>query len=168
MEYKASLDGLAKGITISILLVFAVLSGVNVSRLFTHQGDSLYILVNVLVTVLLISIVVVCYIYRPAGYLLTQDHLVIKRPIGKIIIPTSEITAVRLLHDDDIKGLIRTFGVGGMFGYYGKHYNSVLGHTTWYATRRDNLVFVQTSDKRKIVLSPDNIRMAEHLEANMA
>lgn len=167
MEYKASLDSLSKGITISILLLFTVLSGVNISRLFTHAGDGLYILVNILVTLLLMGLVVICYIYRPAGYLLTDDHLVIKRPISKVIIPISEITEVRVLNGEDVKGLIRTFGVGGMFGYYGRHYSHKLGHTTWYATRRNNLVFVRLSDKRKLVLSPDDIRMAKRLEANM-
>jgi hypothetical protein len=167
MEYKASLDGLARGITISILILFAVLSGVNISRLFTHPGDGLYILVNILVTVLLVSIVLICYAYRPAGYLLTDDHLVIRRPISKIVVPICEVKKVRVLKDEDVTGLIRTFGVGGMFGYYGKHYNNKLGHTTWYATRRNNLVFLQLSDERKLVLSPDDIRMAKQLESNM-
>lgn len=167
MEYKASLDSLARGITIGIILLFAVLSGINTSRLFTHVGDRLYMLVNIVVTALLIGLVVFCYAYRPAGYLVTDDHLVIKRPAGNVVIPASEIAEVRVLTRDDIKGLVRTFGVGGMFGYYGKHYNFRLGHTTWYATRRNNLVLIRLNDKRKIVLSPDDIRMAAHLEANM-
>ena len=52
-------------------------------------------------------------------------------------------------------GVIRTFGVGGLFGYYGQFYNSKIGSMTWYATRQNNTVLVRTIDNKNIVLTPD-------------
>ena len=51
--------------------------------------------------------------------------------------------------------VFRTFGVGGLYGYYGKFYNRTFGSMTWYATRRDKLVLVKFQNKKKIILTPD-------------
>jgi hypothetical protein len=51
---------------------------------------------------------------------------------------------------------MRTFGNGGLFGYTGKYYNSRFGKMTWYCTQRKNYVLLILSDKKKIVITPDN------------
>jgi hypothetical protein len=49
-------------------------------------------------------------------------------------------------------GALRTFGNGGLFGYYGWFYKK--GAFRLYATRRDRLVEVVIDGKR-VVVSPD-------------
>ncbi len=54
-----------------------------------------------------------------------------------------------------MKWTIRTFGVGGLFGYYGEFVNWKLGNMTWYATRRDKTVLIETVDDKKLIVTPD-------------
>ncbi|MBS4044542.1 MAG: hypothetical protein KGZ59_12085 [Chitinophagaceae bacterium] len=68
----------------------------------------------------------------------------------------SEIISVGQLEKEKLKGTIRTFGVGGLFGYFGKFYNNKIGVMTLYATRRSNYVLIKTSANKKIILTPDN------------
>jgi hypothetical protein len=49
---------------------------------------------------------------------------------------------------------MRVAGSGGLFGYYGRFWNRSLGAFRAYATRRSDLVRVDTADER-FVLSPD-------------
>ena len=62
---------------------------------------------------------------------------------------------VELLDKERLNGSIRTFGVGGLFGYWGRFANSKIGVMTWYATRRDNAVLITKFNNKKIVLTPD-------------
>ncbi len=56
----------------------------------------------------------------------------------------------------NLNASVRLFGVGGLFGYYGKYANHVLGRTTWYATRRDTPVLLETMDDKKYILTPND------------
>lgn len=67
----------------------------------------------------------------------------------------SQIMSAALLDEESLKGSIRTFGVGGLFGYFGKYFNRTLGSMTWYATRKDNFVLILTNDDKKIILTPN-------------
>jgi hypothetical protein len=50
---------------------------------------------------------------------------------------------------------VRLFGVGGMFGYYGKFYSFALGNENWYATDMNRAVLLET-DTGKFVVTPDD------------
>jgi hypothetical protein len=63
---------------------------------------------------------------------------------------------VRAAAPDDLKGCIRLFGNGGLFGYYGLFRTSKLGKCSWYVTNRDNAVVLITSAKT-VILSPDDV-----------
>jgi hypothetical protein len=65
------------------------------------------------------------------------------------------LSSLELLDEQDIRSSVRTLGVGGLFGYFGKFANIKLGSMTWYATRTDRTVLVRTVDNRKIILTPD-------------
>ncbi len=56
---------------------------------------------------------------------------------------------------DKMGWAIRIFGVGGLFGYFGKFANKEMGNMTWYATRRDKTVLVTTTGNKKIIVTPD-------------
>lgn len=96
------------------------------------------------------------YAFRPTGYSVTAEELVVHRPIGKVRIKRSDIQSAEAVDPAEVSGSIRTFGVGGLFGYYGRFANFNLGRMTWYATRRDRTVLVRAAQGRKIVLTPDD------------
>ena len=68
----------------------------------------------------------------------------------------SEVFNVVLLTNEDLKWTIRTFGVGGLFGYFGKFRNSKIGTMTWYATMRNQAILINLKDGQRIVITPDN------------
>lgn len=101
---------------------------------------------------------------RPISYILTDEELIIKRLAGNIRIAKNEIHSVESLDNGRSGTLIRTFGIGGYFGYFGKYYSSSLGSLTLYATRKDKRILVTTKSGKKIVLTPDDSALAADLK----
>lgn len=58
----------------------------------------------------------------------------------------------------------KTFGNGGLFGFYGEFKNDRYGYMTWYATKRSNYVMLETTEREKIVLTPDNVDMVTEIK----
>lgn len=147
MDFSASLDKTAKVITTLVTVLFI---GIVAYGIF-ESGSTKSILYT---GVFLVFVYVICWLLRPLRYSVTNKELLIERPLGKIIIKKSDIESVDVLLESNIGGAVRTFGVGGLFGYYGKFYNPTIGSMRWYVTRVDRPVLV-TTQKSKILLSPD-------------
>jgi hypothetical protein len=150
MTYKTSLDLTAKIITINVTIFFAIII-FGQYPIIKDAGR----IIPIYTTVTLLAIYLITYGFRPVNYQINTALLIIHRPISDVKIDRSVITGVELLDKEQTKWSFRTFGVGGLFGYYGKFFNSKIGSMTWYATRRDKMVLIRTSDNRKIVLTPD-------------
>lgn len=149
--YKASLDKLAKGVTIGITILFVcIIAGQFYLTQRVHNNA-----IPAIVSLTLASIYLIAFLFRPLRYRLTPDELIICRPINNIKIKRANIAAVIFLDGNKLSGAIRTFGVGGLFGYYGKFTNSAIGNMTWYVTQRKNAVLIKTTDSTNIILSPD-------------
>ncbi|NCI47107.1 PH domain-containing protein [Sediminibacterium soli] len=148
MKYRASLDKAAMIITISVTVMFA--GGIVLQYAVVQETA-----VPSIVSLLLLGIYITTYVFRPLYYVLTVHALIIHRPLGKVVIERSRIRSVGLLDDQNTNGTIRTFGVGGVFGYFGRFSNVSIGNMTWYATRRKKLVLVLTQDNQKIIITPD-------------
>lgn len=151
MKYTASIDKPTKIITIGITVLFA---GIGILELLTFSPEA-KIGAFVSITIML-AIYWGTYVYRVTGYTLTAGELIIHRPISDVTYSLHTIESVRIVTKEQLKFTIRTFGVGGFWGYFGKFYNSVYGKMTWYVTRRDQMVLIKT-DNNIILLSPDDI-----------
>ncbi len=77
---------------------------------------------------------------------------VLRRGWRAAAFPLSRVEAVAVLPPGSLRGAVRTFGVGGLFGYHGWFYKK--GAFRLYATRTDRLVEVVLGGRR-IVVSPD-------------
>ncbi|GGM84086.1 hypothetical protein GCM10010967_14850 [Dyadobacter beijingensis] len=151
MKYSASLDKSTQIITIAITALFA---GIGIFELLTFSGDArigAYFSVGILSAVYWAA-----YIYRPTGYTLTDDELIIHRPISNVVYPR-RFESTRVIDKESLKYTIRTFGVGAFWGYFGKFYNTALGKMTWYVTRRDQLILIKMTDGKTILVSPDDL-----------
>jgi hypothetical protein len=149
MIYKTSLDNLAKGVTIGISVLFPAIVGIQFY--YNPLGNVIPICTAVGLTL----IYFITFIFRPIHYQVLEDTLIIHRQIADVKIERSEIKSVELLDKEMLQSTIRVFGVGGLFGYYGKFANTKMGMMTWYATRRDKAVLVITITGKKIILTPD-------------
>ncbi len=95
------------------------------------------------------------FLYHPKDYKVTRVELIIKRQCADVHIRMRDILDCRALTDADMNGTIRTFGVGGLFGYFGHYHNSMIGDMTFYATRQTGLVLVHVANGEALILSPD-------------
>ena len=151
MRFKASLDSVAKIVTIGVTVIFALALLLQISII--KSGEKVGPAFGV--SLLLVFIYVICYSLHPSEYSITSTDIIIHRPIGKKFIAKSDILSIVPADNEQMKWTIRTFGVGGLFGYFGKFANSKIGSMTWYVTRRDTMLIITTTSHAKIVISPD-------------
>jgi hypothetical protein len=163
MEYKASLDTLAKGLTIGVFILLVVIGQQSVRTLLDAKGDTTTILTHTGILLLSLAILLGSWLYAPKSYTVDNTNLSINRPIGKVNIQLNDIEQVQKLVDKEAKGTIRTFGVGGLFGYFGKFHTPGTGHSTWYATQRKNRVLIVTNNNKNLVITPDDLGLVDKL-----
>ena len=167
MDYKASLDTLCKVMTVGVFVLFIAIGQKNVRSIIAANGDLAVTLIHGGVLLLFVATITISYLYSTNRYSVTNDELIIHRPINDRIINLSDITDIQNVDSTDFSGTIRTFGNGGLFGYYGKYYNSKIGNMTWHVTQKKNKILVRTQQGDKIIISPDDIRLVEKVQTVM-
>ena len=68
--------------------------------------------------------------------------------------PLEEITRAEA-HPHAMMGSLRTFGIGGFFGFIGRFRNSILGSYRAYATDGARAVVLERSSGDPVVVTPD-------------
>ena len=150
MTYKTSLDKTAIVITIAVTVLFVVIIGGQYS-IIKDAGRA----VPIYTTTACLLIYFLAFAFRPINYVVTKDEVIVRRLFLNVHIKRADIKSVELVDKKKIRGSIRTFGVGGLFGYYGTFANFSLGRMTWYATQRDKPILIKTTDGKKIILTPN-------------
>lgn len=136
--------------------LFLVVTVLNFKLVDFKAGDTTQTAILISTIVLVVSTFIFCYLYRPLGYVVDGNKLIIRRPIKDIMIDFNTIKDAFLPTKESMKWTIRTFGNGGIFGYFGRFRNGTYGGMTWYATRTSNYLIIVTEDNSKIVLTPDD------------
>ena len=167
MQYTASLDTYALWLTAIICIVFIGIGLWNIQSVFSKNNDRVTKLIHVLVLLTLLGPLVYSYLYRPEKYALGNFDLYVKRPIGDVVIHVKDIYEIRPSADSERNGTVRTFGVGGLFGYFGKYNNPKIGSFTMYATRQKKLVLIYTKEGDRFILSPDDEGFADRIKMKM-
>ena len=150
MIFKTSLDKTAVTITVIFTLSFAFI--IATQYLIATPGNAVR---SLYVTIIFLVIYCLSFAFHPTAYKVTQDVLIICRPIWNVQIKRADIQSIAIIDKKELSGAVRTFGVGGVFGYYGCFANYTLGSMTWYATRKDNIVLITTTNNKKIVVTPN-------------
>lgn len=117
---------------------------------------------------LILFIMPIIYLWHVKHYVLDTDRLIIKRPISDKVILFSEIAQVFLPDQKEFIRTIRIFGVGGIFGFYGKFYNTHFGSMTWYVTQNKNRILIELKTGKKIVISPNDVELCEAIKSNLS
>ena len=152
MTYTTSLDKLAKGTTFFVTVLFIA---IVIGQLFSIEDGE--IAAAVITTFVLLIIYFGTFLFRPISYKLNDNELIIHRSISDIKINRHEIKHVEHLEKSTLAWSWRVFGVGGLFGYWGKFTNSKLGSMTWYATRRNKAVLIEMISHKKIIITPNEL-----------
>ncbi|HRI27316.1 MAG TPA: PH domain-containing protein [Chitinophagales bacterium] len=162
--YTASLDKLSKIVTTVVLLVCVVLFFMFWQNLPTPGWErwGAYIAFGSIAAVLALT-----YLLSPRAYRLTQDTLVIERRWKPITIALVDIEAFSTPDLKDFTAMIRLFGSGGLWGYFGLFWNRRIGRMYWYATQLHNLVMLKVKNSHPIVLTPDDPNFMLQLQTNI-
>ena len=151
MKFTTSLDRLATIVTWGVSLLFITIIGVQVKELI-HEFSTL----SLIVIILLLLVYLFTFLLRPLHYTITDTALIIQRPLSSKKIARADIEALELFINGELNWAIRTFGVGGLFGYFGRFFKGSIGSMTWYATRRNKAVLIRTKKGDRIVVTPDD------------
>jgi len=153
MNYKASYDNLTKIVTIVVTILFAFICYTPIIFIKNGSADRS----PIFTVVALISVYFISYGFSTKEYQLTQDQIIIRRLFGNVKIKRSEISSVEIIEKDQMGWIIRTFGVSGLFGYWGKFSSSKLGSMTWYATKKNRIILIKTINNKRFVITPDEM-----------
>ena len=119
-----------------------------------------------LVTRLLIPLLLLALagLFVIRGYAIEADAVVVKHYIWQRRFPLADLQDA-MLDPGAVVGSIRTFGIGGFFGYIGRFHNRQLGGYLAYVTDGSHAVVLRFPD-RTLVLSPaDPTAFLTHLQA---
>jgi hypothetical protein len=143
--YQASFDLIAKIVSNLVCLMGLVLFGLGI-----YMRSAAYFLP----AALLIIVVVISWGFHPVKYQVLPGRLEIERPLGAIKIASHDIESIQRVTMNDLGLVIRLFGSGGLFGYFGAFTSRKLGRFKMWCTNRNNLVLI-TTNYSKLVVSPD-------------
>jgi len=152
MIFKTTLDKTAKFLTIGITLLFFGIIIVPKLLNKNENNESTIILIIILTLTYGIS-----YALSPKSYEINEKSIIINRTFKDVILNRSQIKSILKLESGKLSWSVRTFGVGGLFGYFGMFWNKEYGNMTWYATRRDKAIMIITKENKKIILTPDEV-----------
>ena len=112
----------------------------------------------------MLTIILVCYLLSPKNYSLREGKLIIQKVIGKTInIPLKEVEAYTVVPNFAKLRVSRTFGNGGLFGYYGLFSTAEYGTISCQLRSLKDVIIIKTSHGA-FALSPEQTAsFREHL-----
>jgi len=94
-------------------------------------------------------------LFAPRSYVINDREIIIRRLGADIKLPLSQIDEVKCITRRQVGMFpLRTFGVGGFAGYYGKYWSKKLGSFNAYLTNGNDLVLIRCKNNRKYLISP--------------
>ena len=151
-------------ITFSFFILWVGLSAFMLYEIF-NQADNTESLVGLIVfNIIMLPMMLACEGLAPQRLEIGESQIVVLRRYQSVVINREEIKSVEQLPANAMSGAIRTCGVGGLFGYFGKFYSRNIGSFSLYATGSENLFLIRTWNGKNIVIAcaePD--KMKEYL-----
>ncbi len=91
----------------------------------------------------------------PRALTVGEGAVRVERRLRPVVIPLAGLRAVGRLPPGAEGTLLRLFGSGGAFGYYGRYWSRRLGAVRLHATRRTGYVVLEADGRRHLV-TPDD------------
>jgi hypothetical protein len=91
------------------------------------------------------------------GYVLTEQHISIRRLGWSTVLPLAGLVAVTG-EPEGLRGSVRLFGNGGLFGISGWFWNRRLGRFRVYATDANRAVLLRYQNGKKVVVTPNDVQ----------
>ena len=144
-EFKtAKMDNRTSVITIVVLLFLVLFP---FSTFLFDEAEPVFLVTSF---VLMYGAIIIAYCFVPKRIAVSDSQILIKNVFGSVIININEIKSILRLNKTGFS--LRTFGVGGLFGYFG-YFN---GKDIWYVTNVQKKVQIILKSGKKYILSPEN------------
>lgn len=153
MKFSAPTDIVVKVVSNAAIILALLL-------LYDYLYQNSYIGLTGLI--ILMCVLLSAWCYHPQYYLLEEDCLKIKRPVGSITIPYHEIYTAGTITKSDLGSHFRLFACGGLFGYFGLYTSKNMGRFYMWCTNKDNMIAMITSNDKIIVISPSDAEACAH------
>ena len=140
-------------ITFSFFILWVGVSGYMLYMLFTQSDNVGHLVGLILFNLIMLPTMLACEGLAPQRLEVGESQSVILRRYRSVTIRRDEVRSVEKLPKDAMRGAIRTFGVGGLFGFFGRCYTRSIGSFSLYATGTDNLFLVRKWDGENIVVA---------------
>ncbi len=149
--------------TTVIILVASILFVVFMLGLFLWIGHRTgwpnHLKIVAVATVSFISIsvttaILFSYLLSPRSIDLSDARLTINRAIYSIEIPLVDISSVRRIRPEELKGVIKTMGSDGLFARIGHFHSPSLGNFKMYSKDSSCAVLIEADER--YVISPSN------------
>ena len=115
-----------------------------------EMAISFAVLIGLIPVIFLLAI-----FFAPIKYRITESEILVKRLGPDVVIPIKNIKDIRRVDKQAVGFCLRTWGVGGFCGSYGRFYSFKLGEFRGYLTNRENLIFIKTSNNENVMISPE-------------
>ncbi len=163
-ECKSSMDRGTKGKSIFVLVGFAVI--ITMTLLISRKSEeNISVLFALGLLALYLALLVYGILNTPYSYQLSDELLVINRRRSSFKIPLHEIKLAREFNMDDRKGIVMTFGVGGVGGNLGRFSTKMHKKLHVLTSRDSNWTLIRMKTGKKYVISPDNIELINEVNA---
>jgi hypothetical protein len=91
------------------------------------------------------------------GYSLTENHIEVHRLGWSSVLPLAGLAAVTG-EPEGMRGSVRLFGNGGLFGISGWFWNRRIGRFRAYATDPSRMVLLRYRDGRQVAVTPHDVQ----------
>jgi hypothetical protein len=102
-------------------------------------------------------VVLVALPFMVRGYLLTEKQIEVRRLGWSTVLPIAGLVAV-VGKPEGLRGSLRLFGNGGLFGISGWFWNRGIGRFRAFATDPDRVVLLVYRDGKKVVVTPHDVQ----------
>ena len=144
MKQKFSYDALAAFLTLAFIGVFAWIW-------YRVASASEPYWVEIVAAILITVCLLVCAANAPQYTYIDNNQIVVKKAIGAWRFNRNEIKIMQL-DAAELKGGLRTFGSGGLFGYQGWHrFRSIGKCKILLVNRKKSLALIERGDEKYIV-----------------
>lgn len=141
VEYSLPSDKSAKIITLLTFLASLAVLG------FFAYLDLLLEPLYTLIMISILSVPAIAFLFSPRKVILADEELIIENIIGKIEISYKTIREIDFIERPK---MVRIFGSGGLFGYFGVFNAEGIGEVRVYAKRDKDFVLIK-ADKNYII-----------------
>lgn len=140
-NYHSKSSFSVKLITVGIVIVM----GLVVFSILT-LNETYGIIGGIIISIIILSALIYFYANSLRNILIGENYLTLKKNIGKIEIPFSDIIKIEKL---DFSNLSMTYGSKGVFGYIG----NTMDDSISMVNDRKNMVRIITNDKKYTISS---------------